>query len=243
MKRRSEMPLAAAAVAAALTLAACGGSMGGARSAGGFDGALHAVVNPSDRTGGTIVFDSSSSPDSTDPGNTYYADMWNIVRLYGRSLVTYRSEPGAAGMQLVPDLATSLGKVSDHGSTWTYHLRPGIRFEDGTIVTSHDVKYAVERSFARGVLPLGPSYFSILLKDSELPRPIQGPDARQAGPDVGHNARSRHDRLPPATAVLRVRLCGGAAADGAGAPGQRHRRELPTAPNVHRPVQVPELSA
>ena len=174
MKRRPEIPLAAAAMATALTLVACGGSStGGGRSAGGFDGALHAVVNPSDRTGGTIVFDSSSSPDSTDPGNTYYADMWNIVRLYGRSLVTYRSEPGAAGLQLVPDLATSLGKVSDHGSTWTYHLRSGIRFEDGTIVTSQDVKYAVERSFARGVLPLGPSYFSILLKDPSYPGPYK----------------------------------------------------------------------
>ena len=174
MKRRPGIPLAAAAVAAALTLAACGGSSTGqGRSAGRFDGALHAVVNPSDRMGGTIVFDSSSSPDSTDPGNTYYADMWNIVRLYGRSLVTYRSEPGAAGLQLVPDLATSLGKVSDHGSTWTYHLRPGIRFEDGTIVTSQDVKYAVERSFARGVLPLGPSYFGILLKDPSYPGPYK----------------------------------------------------------------------
>ena len=174
MKRRSKMSLVAAAVATALTLVSCGGSSaGGGRSARGFDGALHAVVNPSDRTGGTIVFDSSSSPDSTDPGNTYYADMWNIVRLYGRSLVTYRSEPGAAGLQLVPDLATSLGKVSDHGSTWTYHLRPGIRFEDGTIVTSQDVKYAVERSFARAVLPLGPSYFSILLKDPGYPGPYK----------------------------------------------------------------------
>jgi peptide/nickel transport system substrate-binding protein len=76
MKRQSEIPLAAAALAAALTLAACGGSSTGwGKSAEGFDGALHTVVNPSDRTGGTIVFDSSSSPDSTDPGNTYYADM------------------------------------------------------------------------------------------------------------------------------------------------------------------------
>ena len=29
---------------------------------------------------------------------------------------------GASGMRLVPDLATSLGKVSDNGLTWTYHL-------------------------------------------------------------------------------------------------------------------------
>jgi peptide/nickel transport system substrate-binding protein len=77
--------------------------------------------------------------------------------------VTYRSAPGAAGLQLVPNLATGLGRVSDHGLTWTYRLRPGIRFEDGSIVTSQDVKYAVERSYARDVLPNGPGYFQALL--------------------------------------------------------------------------------
>ena len=79
-----------------------------------------------------------------------------MVRLYGRTLVTYRSAPGAAGIQLVPDLATSLGKVSDNGLTWTYHLKTGIRFEDGTTVTSQDVKYAIERTYAKDVLPNGP---------------------------------------------------------------------------------------
>jgi peptide/nickel transport system substrate-binding protein len=91
--------------------------------------------------------------------------MWNIVRLYGRALVTYKSAPGAVGMRLVPDLATSLGRVSDNGLTWTYHLKPGIKFEDGSTVTSRDVKYAVERSYAKDVLPNGPSYFTVLLND------------------------------------------------------------------------------
>src|SRR6266568_6171980 len=95
--------------------------------------------------GGTIIFNNSSVPDSTDPGNTYYANMWNVVRLYGRSLVTYQSVPGSGGNQIAPDLATSLGKVSDNGLTWTYHLKPNIKYEDGSAVTSQDVKYAVER--------------------------------------------------------------------------------------------------
>ena len=67
------------------------------------------------------------------------------------------------GLQLVPDLATSLGTVSDHGLAWTYHLKPNVKFEDGTTVTSQDVKYAVERTFDRSVLPLGPAYFPLLL--------------------------------------------------------------------------------
>jgi peptide/nickel transport system substrate-binding protein len=154
------------AAMAVFALAACEGSAPGAGNApAGYDAALTSVVNPSAHKGGTIVFDDSGTPDSTDPGNTYSGPVWNLVRVYGRTLVTYRSAPGAAGLQLVPDLATGLGRVSDHGLTWTYHLRPGIRFEDGSIVTSQDVKYAVERSYARDVLPNGPGYFQALLQD------------------------------------------------------------------------------
>jgi peptide/nickel transport system substrate-binding protein len=116
VKRRSLTALVAAT--AVLDLAACEGSAPAAWNArAGYDAALSAVVNPSGHRGGTIVFDDSGTPDSTDPGNTYTGPVWNIVRLYGRALVTYRSAPGAAGTQLVPDLATGLGRVSDHGLT------------------------------------------------------------------------------------------------------------------------------
>jgi peptide/nickel transport system substrate-binding protein len=151
---------------AVIGMAACGGSQSTARyNSAGYDAAVNTVVNPSGHRGGTIVFDDSGAPDSTDPGNTYSAAMENFGRLYGRTLVTYRSAPGTAGDQLVPDLATSLGQVSDHGFIWTYHLKHGIRFEDGSTVTSQDVKYAVERSYARAVLPNGPDYFQLLLQD------------------------------------------------------------------------------
>jgi peptide/nickel transport system substrate-binding protein len=169
MIRRRTFPFAAAGLAAALGIAACssgGGGGGGPKpTSAGYGAAVNKVVNPSSHKGGTLVFDDSSVPDSTDPGNTYYAHMWNIIRLWGRSLVTYKSVPGAGGNQVVPDLATSLGQVSSDGLTWTYHLKPGIKFEDGTPVTSKDVKYAVERTYAKDVLPNGPSYFKLLLKD------------------------------------------------------------------------------
>ena len=155
-----------AAVMAVLAAAGCEGSAPArGNPPAGYGAALRAVVDPSRHRGGTIIFDDAGTPDSTDPGNTYSGPVSNIVRLYGRSLVTYRSAPGAAGSQLVPDLATGLGRVSDHGLTWTYHLKPGIRFEDGSTVTSQDVKYAVERSYARNVLPGGPDYFQMLLQD------------------------------------------------------------------------------
>ena len=71
--------------------------------------------------------------------------------------------PGACGTGLVPGLATTLGVASNGNKTWTYHLKSGVKFEDGTPVTSADVKYAVERTFDRAVLPNGPSYFASLL--------------------------------------------------------------------------------
>ncbi|HEX9031393.1 MAG TPA: ABC transporter substrate-binding protein [Streptosporangiaceae bacterium] len=172
MNRPRTLGLVATSAVAALALAACGGSTGGGTNNGGngktaaasFNQALTSVVNPSSHKGGTITFDNSSAPDSTDPGNTYYANMWNFTRLYATPLMTYKSCPGkTCGLQLVPGLATAPGQVSKDGLTWTYHIKSGLKFSDGEPITSADIKYAVERTFARDVLPLGPSYFVSLL--------------------------------------------------------------------------------
>ena len=170
MRRRRTFGLAAFGAAAAIALAAC--SSGGSSSSTsptsspgttGFNAAVTSVVNPSTTKGGTINFGNSSAPDSTDPGNTYYAYMWNFTRLYVMPLMTYKSCPGQCGLQVVPDLATGPGVVSDNGLTWTYTIQPNVKFEDGSTVTAQDVKYAVERTFDRGLFPLGPNYFSGLL--------------------------------------------------------------------------------
>jgi peptide/nickel transport system substrate-binding protein len=168
MKRQRIVALAALSGAAALALAACGGgsnssSGSGASSSASFNAAITRVVNPSSHKGGTLSFGLSSTPDSTDPGNTYYAWMWNFARLYTMPLMTYKSCPGHCGLQVVPDLATGPGIVSDKGLTWTYHIQPNVKFEDGSTVTSADVKYAVERTFDRNLFPLGPSYYPELL--------------------------------------------------------------------------------
>ena len=113
MRRPRTIGLAALGVAAAFALAACGGSSSGSgsgssssSSSAGFNAAVTTVVNPSTHKGGTLTFGDSSTPDSTDPGNTYYAFMWNLTRLYTMPLMTYKSCPGKCGLQVVPDLAT-----------------------------------------------------------------------------------------------------------------------------------------
>jgi peptide/nickel transport system substrate-binding protein len=177
MKRHKVTVVAAICAAVAVGLGACGtseeSSSSGAAGGAGYNAGVNAVVRPSSATGGTVVFQETSVPDSTDPGDTYYAHMWNVIRLYGRALVTYKSVPGSGGNQIVPDLATSLGQVSDNGLTWTYHLKPNIKYEDGTAVTSKDVKYAVQRTYAKDVLPNGPGYFQLLLTDNKYPGPYK----------------------------------------------------------------------
>jgi peptide/nickel transport system substrate-binding protein len=164
MRRRRTIGLAASGATAAIVLAACGGgSTTSTTSAAAFNAAVTSVVNPSTTTGGTIIYDNSSTPDSTDPGNTYYAFMWNFTRLYATPLMTYKTCPGTCGLQVVPALATAPGTVSSDGLTWTYHIKPNLKFSDGTPITSADVRYAVERTFAKDVLVNGPSYYQVLL--------------------------------------------------------------------------------
>ena len=174
MNKPRATALAAVGAVAALLLAACGSSgssTSSSSSSSAFNAGVNSVVNPSTHKGGTLSMALTSTPDSTDPGNTYYGFMWNFTRLYAMPLMTYKSCPGACGNELTPDLAAAPGVVTDNGLTWTYHLKPNVKFETGATVTSQDVKYAVERTYARSVLTNGPTYFLVLLKDPTYPGP------------------------------------------------------------------------
>src|SRR5215210_2658958 len=174
--------LAAVGVSAALVLAACGGGGGGGGGASqgsgnqssqaGFNAASTSIVSPSDKKGGTLKFANSGDWDTLDPGETYYAYSWNFARLYGRSLMMFKSAPGKEGNQLVPDLAEAPGQASSDAKTWTYKLRKGVKFDDGAEVTAADVKYAVLRSTDKKTFPNGPAYWDALLN---LPSGYQGP--------------------------------------------------------------------
>jgi peptide/nickel transport system substrate-binding protein len=165
----------ASVLALSLGAAACGG--GGDDNDGGGSGkkdaALNSIVNASDKKGGTVTYEHSDVPDSLDPGNTYYGWVQNFSRLYGRTLTTFKPAAGKEGLEVVPDLAEGLGKSSPDAKTWTYKLRTGVKFQDGTPVTSKDVKYAIERSnFAPEALSNGPTYFKAYLEGGDK---YQGP--------------------------------------------------------------------
>jgi peptide/nickel transport system substrate-binding protein len=184
MKRRRIVAAIAVSAAITVVLAGCSSkAKGGSKSTStaSFNAAVGKVLNPSDKKGGTLTMANSGDWDSLDPADTYYAFSWNFARNYGRTLTTFKSAPGAAGAELVPDLAESLGKPSDNAKTWTYKIRKGVKFEDGTVVTSKDVKYAVERSLDKTAFPDGPTYFNDFLDLQGYTSPYKDSDPNKLG--------------------------------------------------------------
>ena len=51
----------------------------------------------------------------------------------------------------MPALAAELGRRPTDGLTWTYHLRPGLKWSDGQPLTANDVAYTFNRVHQRQV--------------------------------------------------------------------------------------------
>jgi peptide/nickel transport system substrate-binding protein len=83
-----------------------------------------------------------------DPTGEYLGNAWGLyVNLLMRPLIGYKHQPGAAGNELIGDLATDVPQPTDNGLTYTYKLRDGIKFGPpvNRAVTSKDVAYAMNR--------------------------------------------------------------------------------------------------
>jgi peptide/nickel transport system substrate-binding protein len=104
------------------------------------------------------------APDGTadytlDPQVSFDSASWELFRCcLVRTLMSFNGQPTEkGGAELRPDLAAGMPEVSTDGLTWTFHLKPGIRYappyEDREIVTA-DVVRAVERVFR----PANPSF-------------------------------------------------------------------------------------
>jgi len=170
-KMRRALGALAAVSAGALLLAGCSSTSGGGNnpssstssstSASGqaaFNAAVSGVVNPSTKQGGTLNLLSTNDCDSWDPARTYYGWCWNMQRLFTRTLVGY-SKVNGQSFTLAPDMATSLGQHSADNKTWTYTLKSGLKYSNGTPITVADIKYAVGRIFASDVINGGPTFY------------------------------------------------------------------------------------
>lgn len=134
MKKRSITRWGAIAVAgAAITaLAACGAPSGGS----------------GEESGGTVTYLGVAGQwESTDPAAVYYGnELASLRRLVYRGLLAFpiSDDPDAAP---VPDLATDTGTTEDGGLTWTFTIKDGATWEDGSPITGQDFVYGLSRSF------------------------------------------------------------------------------------------------
>ena len=115
--------------------------------------------------GSAVVYLTSDGKQSASIRYTYSNEApEGTLRLYGQEPVTL--DPALAGdansteiinkifsglvsldkdMEVVPELAERWD-VSDDNTVYTFYLRDGIQFQDGTPITANDVKYSIERA-------------------------------------------------------------------------------------------------
>jgi peptide/nickel transport system substrate-binding protein len=134
---------AVAAVTLVITLAACGSS--------GSSGSSTTASKPTGRTL-NLSFLQDPGTGAADP-DIYYAGQGIILQdnIY-QGLLQYKG--GTATPTIVPDLATSW-TASKNNTVFTFKLRPGVKFHDGTSFTSAAVEPSFQRRLAVGQ---GPAY-------------------------------------------------------------------------------------
>jgi peptide/nickel transport system substrate-binding protein len=160
------LKLSAAVAASALVLTACGSS-----------------TEETAATGGTLTFLTQAEQTlHLDPQRNYTGQDLAFANTYlQRTLTAYNPAPGDAGTELIADLATDTGTANADATSWSFTLRDGVSFEDGSPITCEDVKYGVSRIFATDIIVDGPTYAITML---DIPKAEDGSSVYK-GPYTG----------------------------------------------------------
>lgn len=99
-------------------------------------------------TGGTLRINVSRNDLFTDPGRSYDTTSWSLLYTTQLLLMNRPELPGKAGAVLYAEAATSMPAVSTDGTIYSFRIRPGLRFSDGTSVTAAAYRRAWERNLS-----------------------------------------------------------------------------------------------
>lgn len=89
----------------------------------------------------TIIIGTTDEVNSLDANDAYATHDWEIIKNTGMALMGY--EPGTA--TLYPAAAADFPVISDEGKTYTFTLKDGLTFADGTPLTADAFVYAWDR--------------------------------------------------------------------------------------------------
>ena len=145
------------------------------------------------RTNGTLTYITHELHfNHADPGRNYTGkDLAWFGSYMQRTLVAYDREPKEAGLIIVPDLATDIGRSNEEHTSWSFTLRKGSTFEDGSLITCEDVKYGVSRVFATSIITGGPTYAIRLL---DIPVDENGNSVYKGPYETANNDVAAFDR-------------------------------------------------
>ena len=113
------------------------------------------------RTGGSLTITSRSDFDYADPSLAYFSHSWNMMAATNLQLLYYPHTEGAAGSRLTPMASQGMPTVSSNGRIYTFRIKQGFRFNNGSPVTAANFA----RAFARGLNPASQSPASSFLDD------------------------------------------------------------------------------
>lgn len=126
----------AAVLASGMVLTACGGSGNGAKETTG----NQASTTTTTTTGGLdLAVQIGPDPETVDPALNTAIDASNVILHAFETLLTFDENN-----DIVPGQAESFD-VSDDGLTYTFHLRDGLKWSDGSDFTAEDFVYSWKR--------------------------------------------------------------------------------------------------
>jgi peptide/nickel transport system substrate-binding protein len=169
-----------AAASLALGLAACGGGDGDDDPTSSNTGDSSEA-----QAGGTLYYLQHYPFESADPQRIYYGlELANFKRLIYRSLVGFPiTEDPVEGATPLPDLATDTGTPNEDASSWTFTIKDGVKWEDGSDITCEDFRYGASRVFANDLITGGPNYILSYLDVEDYPGPYKATPEQQAAFD------------------------------------------------------------
>ncbi len=137
MKKLGRWPLVALlATTATFGVSACGGDDDEGGGGGG-------------KGGGTINI-GTVGPDSYDPVLFQTVQAVQAMHLVYTPLVVYKSATGNAGTEIIPGLAEEVPEPTKGGKTYTFKLRDGLKYSDGTAVKASDFENTIKRLLKLG---------------------------------------------------------------------------------------------
>ena len=92
----------------------------------------------------TLIIGKAADPQTLDPAVTIDNNDWTVTYPAYQKLMRYKQVDGKGSTEVEGDLADSWA-VSDDNLVWTFKLRAGQKFADGSPVDAQAVKYSFER--------------------------------------------------------------------------------------------------